>query len=385
MSRYRLYPTEVQEQRLLLYCGHARYVWNLAVEQLGYSTRERRMPGFAEQSRQLTDARHEHDWLREVPTVVGQQALRDFRQACANWWGGTHRRPTWRKKGRHEGFRITSGHGIRVEQVNRRWSKVRITGLGWVKFRRTRPVPDARSFRVTLDATGRWHVAFAAIPEQIVGPYDGSVVGIDRGVTVTLALSDGSMLQAPTPLPIRQAAQALSRCKLGSNRRTKAKARLALLHVRNADRRRDWAEKASTSIARGYDLIRLEDLRVANMIRSAKGTLTVPGRNVRQKSGLNRSILNAGWSLFAKRLEDKASGRVEKVNPAYTSQCCSVCGHVDRNSRESQSLFRCTACGHTSNADLNAARNIAAGRAVRGAQQSGASKREPQLPASSVA
>jgi IS605 OrfB family transposase len=214
---------------------------------------------------------------------------------------------------------------------------------------------------------GRWHIAFALIPEPIVGPCDGSVVGIDRGVAVTLALSDGAMHQAPAPLPIKAAVRALSRRKRGSNRRKKAKARLARVHARNADRRKDWAEKASTDIARRYDTIRIEDLRVRNMVRSARGTLAEPGRNVRQKAGLNRSILAAGWSLFATRLEQKAPGRVEKINPAYTSQTCSRCGIVDREARESQAVFRCRSCGHAANADLNAAQVIAAGLAARGA------------------
>lgn len=378
MSRYRLYPTAEQEQRLALYCSHARYVWNLAVEQLGHSTREHKMPGFAEQSRQLTDARREHDWLRDVPTVVGQQALRDFRQACTNWWNGTHRRPTWRKKGQHEGFRVTDGHGIKMEKLNRRWSQARVPQVGWVRFRRTRPVPDARSFRITRDPAGRWHIAFAAAPEPIVGPVDGSVIGVDRGVAVTLACSDGTMLQASAPSSVRRAAQALSRCTRGSKRRRKAKARLARVHTRNADRRKDFVEKASTHLARNYDLIRIEDLRIGNMTRSARGTVVKPGRNVRQKAGLNRSILAGGWGQFARRLECKAAGRVEKVNPAFTSQRCSVCGHVDQSSRKSQALFCCTACGHISNADLNAAINIAAGRPARGAEKLSVSKRRPQ-------
>lgn len=378
MSRYRLYPTGEQEQRLTLYCSHARYVWNLAVEQLGYSTRERRMPGFAEQSRQLTEGRHEFGWLREVPTVVGQQALRDFRQACTNWWGGTHRRPTWRKKGQHEGFRVTDGHGIRVEQINRRWSQAWIPALGWIKFRRTRAVPDASSFRVTRDSADRWHIAFAVIPEPIAAPGNFEIVGVDRGVAVTLAYSDGTMLHAPQPAGVKTAAQALSRCKRGSNRRRKVRARVAAVHARNADRRKDFIEKASTDLARRYDLIRVEDLRIANMTRSAKGTIEQPGRNVRQKAGLNRSILTGGWGLFVARLQDKAPGRVETINPAYTSQTCSRCRHVDRNSRKNQALFCCTACGHTAHADVNAAKVIAAGRAVRGAETVSALKRVPQ-------
>jgi transposase len=379
MSRYRLYPGREQEERLLAYCAHARFVWNLAVEQQTWWRQGRKSaPGFAEQSRQLTEARRDNPWMRDIPTVVGQQALRDHDQAMRNFFAGTHRKPTWRKAGRHEGFRVTDGHGIRVEQVSRRWSRAWIPGLGWVRFRRSRAVPDAKSFRVTRDPAGRWHIAFAAIPRPVPGPGTGDVVGIDRGVAVTLALSDGTMLQAPEPLSTREAAQALSRCKRGSARHAKARTRLARLHVRSADQRKDWAEKASTTVARSYDLIRIEDLRVRNMTRSARGTVDAPGRNVRAKAGLNRAILNGAWSQFATRLEQKAPGRIEKVNPAFTSQRCAACGHVARESRESQALFLCVACGHTDNADVNAAKNIAAGQAVRGAGKSPALKREPR-------
>lgn len=378
MSRYRLYPDAVQEQQLVAHCGHARYIWNLAVESLSYSTRHRHMPGRAELSRQLTEARHEFEWLAAGSTTVQQQALRDFHQALANWWGGTHRPPTWRKKDFHEGFRVTDGHGIRVEKLNRRWSRAWIPRVGWVKFRRTRTVPDARSFRVTRDGAGRWHIAFAAVPAPVEAPGNFEVVGVDRGVAVTLAYSDGTMLHAPKPASLRTATRTLARCKRGSNGRRKAKIAFAKVHARNGDRRKDFVEKATTDLARRFDLIRIEDLRITNMVRSAKGTVEKPGRNVRQKAGLNRSIMAGGWGMFAQRLEDKAPGRVEKVNPAFTSQRCSVCGHVARESRESQALFRCVACGHTSNADLNAAQVIAAGRAVRGAENSSASKREPR-------
>ncbi|GEL16491.1 RNA-guided endonuclease InsQ/TnpB family protein [Pseudonocardia asaccharolytica] len=160
--------------------------------------------------------------------------------------------------------------------------------------------------------------------------------------------------------------------------RRKARQRLARLHARNADRRRDFVEKASTELAWRFDRIRIEDLRIKNMTRSARGTVERPGRNVAAKAALNRSILAGGWGLFLRRLQDKAPGRVEKINPAYTSQTCSACGHIARESRESQALFCCVACGHAEHADVNAAKNIAAGRAVRGAENSSASKREPQ-------
>jgi predicted RNA-binding Zn-ribbon protein involved in translation (DUF1610 family) len=146
--------------------------------------------------------------------------------------------------------------------------------------------------------------------------------------------------------------------------------------------RRDWAEKVSTDIARRFDVIRVEDLKIASMTRSAKGTRENPGRNVRAKAGLNRGILASGQGLLVRRLEDKAPGRVEKINPAFTSQRCSACGRVDRDSRKSQAVFRCTACGFAANADVNAAINIAAGHAVTargGVRDAGPVNREPQL------
>ena len=139
---------------------------------------------------------------------------------------------------------------------------------GWVRFRWSRAVPPgAKSYRVTLDRAGRWHVAFAVIPEPVPAPGNGQVVGIDRGVAVSAALSTGE--------------------------------------------------------------IRVEGLQIGNLTRSAKGTREHPGRNVRQKAGLNRGILRSGWGLLVRRLEDKAPGRVEKIKPHYTSQRCSACGRVD--------------------------------------------------------
>jgi putative transposase len=403
MSRYRLYPTSAQETALLSHCAHARYVWNLAVEQRDWWQPGRPAPGFAEQCRQLSEARAAFAWLADGSVIVQQQALRDFHAAYASWFAALRQwrkryakippqqrpdppgRPGFRKRWLGEGFRIVATGPQDVRRLNRRWAQVRIPKLGWVRFRLSRPVPDAKSYRVTRDRTGRWHVAFAAVPPPIPGPSTGEVVGIDRGVMVTLALSDGRTYQAPADRDVKRLQRRLARAKRGSNRRARVKARLARLHARNADARRDWAEKASTEIARRYDLIRVEDLDVWSMTRSARGTVELPGSNVGQKAGLNRAILRSGWGMFATRLERKAQGRVEKVNPAYTSRRCSRCGTVDREARESQAAFRCRSCGYRANADHNAARNIAAGHAARGGLAvAEPTNREPQLVASWV-
>jgi putative transposase len=225
------------------------------------------------------------------------------------------------------------------------------------------------------------------IPEPVPAPGNGQAVGIDRGVAVSAALSTGELLSCPAlavreRIRLRRLQRQLARAKRGSNRRGRVRHAIARLCARETDRRKDWAEKVSTDIARRFDVIRVENLKIGNMTRSAKGTRGDPGRNVRQKAGLNRGILRSGWGLLVRRLEDKAPGRVEKIKPHYTSQRCSACGQVDRDSRESQAVFLCTACGFAGHADVNAAKNIAAGHAVTARGGDGVTRpvnREPHL------
>jgi len=396
MSRYRLYPTPAQEAVLRQHCAHARYVWNLAVEQHAHWRPGRAdAPGYLEQCRQLTAARAEHPWLCAGSQTVQQQALRDFTQAMSAFYDPNNpaRRPRWRKAGRDEGFRITGRRGAQweVRRVSRHVGHVRVPKTGWVRFRWSRAVPPGvKSYRVTQDRAGRWHVAFGAVPEPVPAPGNGRVVGIDRGVAISAALSTGELLCVPGLTAyerrhMRRLQRKLARARRGSNRRTRVRHAIARLRARETDRRKDWAEKASADIARRFDVIKVENLRIGAMTRSARGTRDSPGRNVRAKAGLNRGISQSGWGLLVRRLEHKAPGRVEKISPAFTSQRCSACGQVDGKSRESQAFFQCTACGYACNADVNAARNIAAGHAVTargGCREAGPVNREPQLLAS---
>ena len=396
MSRYRLLLTPAQEAVLRDHCGYARYVWNLAVEQHSHWHPGRKSaPGYLEQCRQLTQARAEHPWLAAGSQTVQQQALRDFAQAMAAFFdqGNPAGRPSWRKAGRDEGFRITGRRGRQwdVRRVSRKVGQVWVPKAGWVRFRWSRAVPPGvKSYRVTMDRAGRWHVAFAAVPEPVPAPGNGQVVGIDRGVAVSAALSTGELLHCPALTGrerkrLRRLQRRLARATRGSNRRGRVRHAIARLRARETDRRKDWAEKTSTDIARRFDVIRVENLKIGNMTRSARGTRENPGRNVRAKAGLNRGILRSGWGLLVRRLEDKAPGRVEKVKPHDTSQRCSACGQADRDSRESQAVFRCTACGFTGHADVNAAISIAAGHAVTARGGDGAARpvnREPHLLAS---
>ena len=386
-------------------------MWNLAVEQRNFWQPGRRTVGYVEQARQLTEARAASPWLAAGSVIVQQQALRDFHQAWSNYAAALRTwrvrvaglpigerqappgPPSWRKRGVDEGFRVVAVGPGKVRRLNCRWGAVMVPKLGWVRFRWSRAVPAATSYRVTCDRAGRWHVAFAAIPPAIPAPGNGRVVGVDRGVTVSAALSTGELRSAPALRPaearrLRLLKRRLARAKRGSTRRTRVKLAIAKLTARAADRRRDWTEQTSTDLARRFDTIRIEDLDVRAMTKSATGTVERPGRNVGQKAGLNRGILAQGWGRLVTRLEAKAPGRVEKLPAACTSQRCHACGHVARESRERQARFRCVACGHTAHADVNAARTIAAGRAVpaRGGGPLGQpANREPHRVASSAA
>ena len=316
-------------------------MWNLAVEQQAWWRPGRKpSPNYLAQSRRLTQARAETPWLAEGSHTVQQQALRDFAQAMSGFFKGTHGKPSWRKADRKEGFRITGQRGLHwdVRRLNRNWGEVRVPKAGWVRFRWSRQVPPGvRSFRLTRDRVGHWHVSFASIPKPVSAPGNGQVVGVDRGVKVSAALSTGEMLTVPglttrEGRQLRRLERKLSRARRGSSRRGRVKAAGARFRGREANRRKDWAEKLSTRLARHFDVIRVEDLTVTVM--------------------------------------------------TYTSQRCSACGHVDARSRESQARFACTACGYACNADVNAARNIAAGHAVKARGGDGASlpvNREPQL------
>jgi putative transposase len=389
MSRFRLLPVSEQEEALLAHCRDARYVWNLAVQQQQHWQPGRKAPGYIEQAAQLTEARAEYGWLAAGSQTVQQQALRDFAQAMRNFFTGTHGRPKWRKADVHEGFRQVAVKPRHVERLNRRFGRVWVPKVGWVRFSMSRPVPPGvKSYRVTRDRAGRWHVAFAHVPDPTAGPGDRSVVGIDRGVVVSAALSTGELLHVPGLSPgeakrLKVLQRRLARARRGSNRRARTKLTIANLKAREADRRKDWVEKATTDIARRFDTIRIEALDVRAMTRAARGTFEQPGVRVAQKRGLNRAISRSGWGLLAARLQDKAHGRVEQIPAAYTSQRCSACGHVAPGNRKSQAVFECEVCtAGRCNTDVNAARNIAAGRAVtaRGDLAGRRSaNREPQL------
>ncbi len=363
------------------HCADARFVWNLGLEQRNLWVRYRsaRITSTSQQ-KELSEARREVEWLGQGSSPVQQAALRDLDRAFQNWWKnpGHFSRPTWRKAGLNEGFYVRD---LKIKRINRHWGEVLVPKCGQVRFKISRQWSDiavTSSARVTLDRAGRWHVSFTSPQPVFSRETTGAVVGIDMGITQSVTTSDGVHLSMPKLLSSgeaqrkRRLQRQMARQQKGSNRRERSKHKVAVLCAREADRRKDWIEKTTTDLVHEFDLIVIEDLKVKNMVRSARGTTETPGKHVAAKSGLNRSIHSQAWGLFRQRLSDKARAAASPVeiiviNPAYTSQRCSECGYTAKENRKSQAVFSCQSCHYTDNADVNAAKNIlAAGLAVTG-------------------
>ena len=170
----------------------------------------------------------------------------------------------------------------------------------------------------------------------------------------------------------------LARQKKGSRNSRKTKRKIARLHRYIADSRRDFLHKTSTRIAKNHSIVYVEDLKVSNMSASAAGTKENPGKKVKQKSGLNQSILDQGWYGFFQMLSyklERKGGKLIKVDPRNTSRTCPQCGFVSAENRRTQASFACIACGYRANADVVGAINVLrAGRARLACGMSGAGR-----------
>ncbi|MGH2983173.1 MAG: RNA-guided endonuclease InsQ/TnpB family protein [Solirubrobacterales bacterium] len=394
--RYRLYPTAKQAAALSRWAGCARAVWNAGLEQRQMAWRMNGV-GLRYESQggtELSAAKREHHWLAEPHSDVLQQALRDLDRAFTRFFVGGARYPRFKRK-RRDAFRIQSrpSRGEIAVRLNRKWGEVRIPKLGWVRLRWSRkPEGEIKHLTVRRNALG-WHVSLCCEREaETPPPHRGPPVGIDRGVATSVALSTGKLLSCPTLPPgqlerLRRLQRRAGRQETARRRRPNGQRRRSARHQRTLDAvarlrareariRADFLHKLSTNLAKSHGVVAIERLDVRAMTRSAAGTLVEPGTNVKAKAGLNRSILAQGWGELRRQLAYKCGRHgscLVEVPAAYTSLTCARCGAVDERSRREQ-RFACTACGHSADADVNAARNIlAAGQVVtaRGALAGG--------------
>ena len=384
--RQRLYPDPGhQVAGLVEHCHHARFVFNIGLEQRAMWRRDKHNRGThpqygnleaarvttATQMRELAELRQSLEWLRAGSSSVQQAALRDLDRAFQNFFAGRAKYPTFKRRSEREGSFLI--RDLTVRRLNRTWGVVAVPKVGVVRFRISRlwtDITKATSARVT-HRNGRWHIAFTTAPAEKTTAGAGAVVGIDRGVTNTLATSDGQMVQAPAFTAGEQVRflalqQQLARQQKGSARRGRTLDKLAVLRRRLQDRRTDWVEQTTTDLASTYDLVAVEDLRITNMVRRSapKPDPEKEGRflpnGARAKAALSKAILASAWGRFLTRLDHKMQGTVLRVDPKNTSRTCAACGHCAPGNRESQAVFECQACGHAAHADTNAAAVILA-------------------------
>lgn len=311
----------------------------------------------------------ETQWLKDAQSQPLQQSLKDLERAYKNFFRKRAAFPRFKKRGQNDVFRYPQG--VKLDQEN---SRIFLPKLGWMRYRNSRQVTGVVKNVTVSQSCGKWYISIQTESEVSTPVHpSASMVGLDAGVAKLATLSDGTVFEPVSSFQKNQKKLArlqrqLSRKVKFSNNWQKQKRKIQRLHSCIANIRRDYLHKVTTTVSKNHAMIVIEDLKVSNMSKSAAGTVSQPGRNVRAKSGLNRSILDQGWYEMRRQLEYKQlwrGGQVLAVPPAYTSQRCACCGHTAKENRLSQSKFRCQVCGYTANADVNGARNIlAAGHAV---------------------
>jgi len=374
--KYELRPSSQQERQMRRFAGACRFVFNkaLALQKERHERGEKKL-GYAGLCKMLTEWRNstETPWLKDAPVHPLQQSLNDLERAYKNFFEKRAGFPRFKKKGVSDSFRYPDPKQIKLDQGN---SRIFLPKLGWLRYRNSREVlGTVKNVTVSLSG-GKWFVSIQTEREvaQPV-PQSTTAVGIDMGIARFATLSDGTFFEPLNSFrrhekTLRKAQQALSRKVKFSNNWRKAKARVQRIHARIANVRRDYLHKCSTAISKNHAMVCIEDLQVRNMSKSAAGTLDNPGKNVRAKSGLNKSILDQGWFEFRRQLDYKlawSGGLLITVPPQNTSRTCPCCGYVSADNRRTQTRFRCMECGFEEHADVVGAINILSrGMQIRG-------------------
>ena len=389
--RYRLYLTQEQELFFAQVAGCCRLVYNLGLEQRerAFKRTQRTSLRYASQRKELKDLKEAAPFLKDVPHHCIQEALVDLEAAYTNLFKDISkakaglmrwedvRRPAYRKRLENDSFRFPDAKQFRIEESPcGRWASLVLPKLG--KTKNDHGAVRARLHRpyygtiksITIKREGHWWYASVLTEEpDVLGvTHLGSPAGVDMGIKNNLTLSDGRVYDLGVNTcrrdeRKRRLQQRVARAERGSSNYRKAKAALRGFEAKQARRRADKAERVSTELVKNHDVLILEGVNLLNMTASAKGTRENPGRNVKQKSGLNRALLDVGFGRLRALVKQKApryGAQVMLVPAAFTSQRCSACGHTSALNRASRDVFHCVRCGLSGCADTLAAQNILA-------------------------
>jgi putative transposase len=362
--QFELLPNGEQQRQMGRSAGCARYVYNkaLALKKERHEKKEQ-LTRF-QLDKLLVEWKQETPWLSEAPAHALQQAILDLDRAFTNFFKKRARFPKFHKKGIRDSFRESDPKCIKLDQVN---SRIQLPKIGWLRYRNSREVlGEIRSVTVS-SSVGKWFVSISTRREveQPLHP-SSSWVGLDWGVARFYTLSDGEYRDQLQPLKkflpkLAKLQRRLARKKKFSSNWKKAKAKISKLYTKIANIRKDFVHKSSNDISKNHAVVFVEDLQVKNMSASAKGTKAKPGKKVRQKSGLNRSILDASPFELRRQLEYKTQwngGLLVPVSPQNTSRKCPECQHTSAENRKTQTKFVCVECGFSAHADWVGAVNI---------------------------
>ena len=407
--KFRLEPNAEQEVMLTQLVDSARFVWNQILAASFEMFAKNEYINATSLVNKITNLKNNPDFsfLKSQSNAVSlQQKIRDLASAWSRFFDPkVHARYKENKKKpkKPKSFKLLDGTELQLRPLMPQWKRkidrrdsMRLVqfdkycriegnhvklpnGIGLVKFRKSQDIIGTIKNVTISKKSGHWYVSFGcerALDQNPIHP-STSAIGIDLGVTKLITTSDGQHIKPKNSFKANQIKLAalqrqLSRKVLFSQNWKKQKNKIQKLHHHIANIRHDYLHKITTTISKNHAMIACEDLKVANMSKSASGTLENKGRNVKAKSGLNKSILDQGWGMMIDMLEYKqhwTGGLLVKVNPQYTSQTCSQCQHITKENRQTQAKFECVKCGHKANADVNAAKNIlAAGHAVLSAE-----------------
>ena len=386
--KYRLYPTDEQQQKLNQFFAAVRWVYNAALEQRNTYGRKQGTDPF-ERNSSFTAPRQSKElhyrprneiagllgdedlkWIAETPKDCLDIALRDLDKSFDRFFNKSGGYPSWRSAARNNSIsfkafsrKVIDGVSAAKPIVVFGQDCVTIPKMGRIRYKRHRKFyGDSKTVEVIREGK-EYYIILATEHKAKAVKHKGADVGVDLGVKLPVCLSSGEHIGPDHGLEVlekkaRKAQKKLSRAKRGSQRRTQARERLAAIKRKQARRRTARTHAITTELTRRFRFIGLEDLQVKNMTASAKGTEEKPGKKVKQKSGLNRAVLNVSFYKIREQLEykaEKSGSKIVLVDPKSTSQTCLKCGHKSKTNRKKQDKFKCTKCSYETNADVNAA------------------------------
>ncbi|MHB8255108.1 MAG: RNA-guided endonuclease InsQ/TnpB family protein [Acidiferrobacter sp.] len=365
--KYELMPDGEQQRAMRRFAGSCRLVFNkaLAMQKENHEAGNKFI-GYVAMAKHLTAWRNGLDtsWLKEAPCHPLQHALKDWEQAYKNFFAKRADFPRFKRKGSGDSFRYPDSKQIKLDQGN---DRLFLPKLGWIRYHNSRDVLGEVKNVTVSQSGGKWFVSIQTQREiEPPLPTATSAIGIDVGIARFATMSDESDIAPLNSFKKHQQRLAryqrrMSRKVKFSNNWKKAKAKVQQIHSRIANARKDFLHKVTTTISPNHALVCIEDLQVRNMSKSSQGNSEQPGKRVKQKSGLNRSILDQGWGEFRRQLEYKlqwSGGMLLAVPPHHTSRTCPCCGHVSKDNRLTQAKFLCVDCGYENNADVVGAINI---------------------------